>query len=170
MVYYTHTVFLFVWNRTFFTWHENDVIIKNYFFLLFLCPLYCPHSAGMANVVSCFLGSYPVTGSFSRSEEHSILNCRLSCNFHSRTAVNSQSGVKTPAGGIFTGKFTCKTIGYFYILYIHSGCVVLLAIGVLSQAFDYIPKTSLAAIIIAAVLYMVDVKIVWTIFKIKSKI
>ena len=41
---------------------------------------------GLANIMGSFVQSYAVTGSFSR------------------TAVNSQSGVKTPAGGIWTGK------------------------------------------------------------------
>ena len=50
------------------------------------------------------------------------------------------------------------------------GAVVLLALGVLSQLFDFIPKTALAAIIIAAVLYMVDVKILHKIWKVKSKL
>ncbi len=54
------------------------------------------------------------------------------------------------------------------LIFCFVGAVVLLAIGVLSEAFDYIPKTALAAIIIAAVLYMVDIKILWTIWKIKS--
>ena len=36
---------------------------------------------GIANILSSFVSSYPITGSFSR------------------TAVNSQSGVRTPAGG-----------------------------------------------------------------------
>ena len=40
---------------------------------------------GLSNVAGCFVSAYPVTGSFSR------------------TAVNSQSGVKTPAGGVITG-------------------------------------------------------------------
>ncbi|KAJ8318582.1 hypothetical protein KUTeg_003673 [Tegillarca granosa] len=42
-------------------------------------------AVGIANMVSCLVSSYPVTGSFSR------------------TAVNSQSGVRTPASGIVTG-------------------------------------------------------------------
>jgi sodium-independent sulfate anion transporter 11 len=87
---------------------------------------------GFANVVSSFFSSYPVTGSFSR------------------TAVNNQSGVRTPAAGIITGS------------------VVLLAIAVLSQFFHYIPKTSLSAIIIVAVLPMVDVRILYRIFKIRA--
>jgi sodium-independent sulfate anion transporter 11 len=86
---------------------------------------------GIANVVSSFFSSYPVTGSFSR------------------TAVNNQSGVRTPAAGIITGT------------------VVLLAIALLSQFFHYIPKAALSAIIIAAVLPMVDIRIFYKIFKIK---
>ena len=39
---------------------------------------------GIANLMSSFVSSYPVTGSFSR------------------TAVNAQSGVATPAGGTST--------------------------------------------------------------------
>ena len=42
---------------------------------------------GIANLMSSFVSSYPVAGSFSR------------------TAVNEQSGVATPAGGACTKKF-----------------------------------------------------------------
>ncbi|XP_070180155.1 sodium-independent sulfate anion transporter-like [Littorina saxatilis] len=78
---------------------------------------------GTANILSSFVHSYPVTGSFSR------------------TAVNSQSGVKTPAGGLFTG------------------ALILLALAVLVQYCYYIPKAALAAVIIMAVIQMVDYKI-----------
>ena len=47
--------------------------------------------------------------------------------------------------------------------------MVLLAIFVLSRGFDYIPKTSLAAIIISAVVFMIDFKILYKIGKITSK-
>lgn len=86
---------------------------------------------GMCNLASSFVGSYPVTGSFSR------------------TAVNAQSGVRTPAAGILTGT------------------IVLFALWLLSDAFHYIPSASLAAIIIAAVLPVVDLPIVWRIIKLK---
>ncbi|XP_064395119.1 sodium-independent sulfate anion transporter-like isoform X2 [Halichondria panicea] len=86
---------------------------------------------GLSNLASSFVGSYPVTGSFSR------------------TAVNAQSGVKTPAAGIVTG------------------LVVILALAFLGPAFHYIPSSSLAAIIIVAVLPVVDVTIVWKILKTK---
>ena len=56
-------------------------------------------------------------------------------------------------------------------IWFHSvGSIVLLALGLLSQGFDYIPQASLAAIIIAAVVYMIDFTIIIKIFKIKSKL
>ncbi|KAI6654898.1 Sodium-independent sulfate anion transporter-like [Oopsacas minuta] len=75
---------------------------------------------GLANILGAFVQAFPVTGSFSR------------------TAVNSQSGVATPAGGVYTG------------------ILVLLALQFLTPAFSYIPTSSLAAIIITAVLPMID--------------
>lgn len=85
---------------------------------------------GVSNIASCFVSSYPVTGSFSR------------------TAVNSQSGVRTPASGIFTG------------------AVVILALQVLTPLCYYIPKSALSAVIISAVLQMVDYKIVMKLWKV----
>jgi len=41
---------------------------------------------GFANIISSFVSSFPLAGSFSR------------------TAVNNASGVKTPMGGLITGK------------------------------------------------------------------
>ncbi|KAK7067954.1 hypothetical protein SK128_001813 [Halocaridina rubra] len=60
----------------------------------------------------------------------------------SRTAVNLTSGVRTPAGGIITG------------------IMVLLALSFLTPAFYYIPKATLAAVIICAVLHMLDYEII----------
>lgn len=57
-----------------------------------------------------------------------------------RTAVNEASGVRTPFGGIATG------------------ILVLLSVGFLTETFQYIPKTSLAAVIITAMIFMVEVK------------
>ncbi|XP_061625877.1 sodium-independent sulfate anion transporter isoform X1 [Phyllopteryx taeniolatus] len=67
-----------------------------------------------------------------------------------RTAVNSQTGVCTPAGGIVTS------------------VIVLLSLAFLMPAFYYIPKASLAAVIICAVAPMVDYQVVakmWQIHK-----
>lgn len=55
-----------------------------------------------------------------------------------RTAVNHASGVKTTLGGLFTG------------------CTVLLAAGLLTSTFRFIPKASLAGVIICAMYYMLD--------------
>lgn len=69
-----------------------------------------------------------------------------------RTALNSQTGVRTPLGGIVTGG------------------LVLLSLGVLTPWFSYIPKSALAAVIIAAVLQMVDCRIVVKLWKANSKL
>ncbi|XP_063988793.1 sodium-independent sulfate anion transporter [Diachasmimorpha longicaudata] len=55
-----------------------------------------------------------------------------------RTAVNHASGVRTPLGGFFTG------------------ALVLLAAGFLTSCFGYIPKATLAGVIICAMYYMLD--------------
>uniref|UniRef100_A0A182VPV5 STAS domain-containing protein n=1 Tax=Anopheles minimus TaxID=112268 RepID=A0A182VPV5_9DIPT len=76
---------------------------------------------GISNIAGSFVSSMPVTGSFTRS------------------AVNNNSGVRTPLGGIMTG------------------AVVLLALGLLTESFYYIPKATLAGVIIAAMFFMVEV-------------
>ncbi|CAH2086824.1 unnamed protein product [Euphydryas editha] len=58
-----------------------------------------------------------------------------------RTALNNASGVQTPAGGIFTG------------------ILILLALSLLTSTFYYIPRASLAGLIITAMFYMIDYKI-----------
>uniref|UniRef100_A0A182PZV9 SLC26A/SulP transporter domain-containing protein n=1 Tax=Anopheles farauti TaxID=69004 RepID=A0A182PZV9_9DIPT len=55
-----------------------------------------------------------------------------------RSAVNNNSGVRTQFGGVTTG------------------VVVLLALGLLADSFYYIPKATLAGVIIAAMLFMVE--------------
>ncbi|XP_067928347.1 sodium-independent sulfate anion transporter-like [Watersipora subatra] len=87
---------------------------------------------GASNTISSFFHSYPITGSFSR------------------TAINSQSGVTTPAGGIWTG------------------LVVILALAVLTPYFSYIPQTALAAVIICAVLPMFEYELIPRLFKVKK--
>ncbi|XP_076038499.1 sodium-independent sulfate anion transporter-like [Oratosquilla oratoria] len=75
---------------------------------------------GVANIVGSFFRSMPTAGCLSRS------------------AVNSSSGVRTPAGGLITGT------------------LVLLALTFLTPAFSFIPKATLSAVIICAVASMVD--------------
>lgn len=69
----------------------------------------------------------------------------------SRSAVNNASGVRTPLGGIYTG------------------VLVVLALLFLTPYFAFIPKATLAAIIIAAVIFMVEVKVVKPMWRTKSE-
>jgi sodium-independent sulfate anion transporter 11 len=83
---------------------------------------------GMCNILGSCFGAFPATGSFSRS------------------AVNHNSGVRTPLGGIFTGG------------------LVLAALSTLAPFFQYIPQTVLATIIITAVIFMLrpsDPILIW---------
>ncbi|XP_074777766.1 sodium-independent sulfate anion transporter isoform X2 [Athene noctua] len=86
---------------------------------------------GFANILGSFVSSYPITGSFGR------------------TAVNAQSGVCTPAGGLVTG------------------ALVLLSLAYLTSLFYYIPKAALAAVIVSAVLPMFDAGIFRTLWRVK---
>ncbi|NXC37810.1 S2611 protein, partial [Penelope pileata] len=86
---------------------------------------------GCANVLGSFFSSYPITGSFGR------------------TAVNAQTGVCTPAGGLVTG------------------ALVLLSLACLTSLFCYIPKAALAAVIISAVVPMFDAGIFRTLWRVK---
>uniref|UniRef100_A0A8D2NS86 Sodium-independent sulfate anion transporter n=1 Tax=Zosterops lateralis melanops TaxID=1220523 RepID=A0A8D2NS86_ZOSLA len=86
---------------------------------------------GVANVLGSFVSSFPITGSFGR------------------TAVNAQSGVCTPAGGLVTG------------------ALVLLSLAYLTSLFYFIPKAALAAVIISAVVPMFDADIFLTLWRVK---
>uniref|UniRef100_A0A8D2JMB3 Sodium-independent sulfate anion transporter n=1 Tax=Sciurus vulgaris TaxID=55149 RepID=A0A8D2JMB3_SCIVU len=86
---------------------------------------------GLTNVLGSLVSAYPVTGSFGR------------------TAVNAQSGVCTPAGGLVTG------------------ALVLLSLDYLTSLFYYIPKAALAAVIIMAVAPLFDTKIFGTLWRVK---
>ena len=87
---------------------------------------------GVSNIFSSFVSSYTITGSFSR------------------TAINNQSNVKTPAGGIFTG------------------LLVILGLCFLTPIFYFIPKAALAAVIISAVVFMVDYQTVYKLWSVKK--
>ncbi|XP_029339756.1 sodium-independent sulfate anion transporter isoform X2 [Mus caroli] len=86
---------------------------------------------GLTNVLGSLVSSYPVTGSFGR------------------TAVNAQTGVCTPAGGLVTG------------------VLVLLSLDYLTSLFSYIPKSALAAVIITAVAPLFDVKIFRSLWRVQ---
>ncbi|KAG1691524.1 Sodium-independent sulfate anion transporter [Nymphon striatum] len=68
----------------------------------------------------------------------------------SRSAINGNSGVRTTFGGFFTG------------------VIVLIALGVLSPYFKYIPKSALSAMILVAVIFMVHFGIIISLWKVKK--
>ncbi|XP_055588367.1 sodium-independent sulfate anion transporter [Uranotaenia lowii] len=68
----------------------------------------------------------------------------------SRSAVNNASGVRTPMGNIYTGALVILSLLFF------------------TPYFSYIPKATLAAIIIAAVVFMVEVKVVKPMWRTKK--
>jgi len=65
-------------------------------------------------------------------------------------AVNAASGVKTPFGGIITS------------------LIVIAACAFLTPYFAFIPTTSVAAVIIAAMIFTIEVEILLPIWKSKS--
>ncbi|XP_043785496.1 sodium-independent sulfate anion transporter-like isoform X3 [Apis laboriosa] len=69
----------------------------------------------------------------------------------SRSAVNHASGVKTPMGGLYTG------------------ILILLALSLFTPYFYFIPKASLSAVIISAVIYMIEYQVVKLIWKTSKK-
>ncbi|XP_043283268.1 sodium-independent sulfate anion transporter-like isoform X2 [Venturia canescens] len=95
-----------------------------------------------ANQEMLALGFCNLAGSFVRSMP--------TTGSFTRTAVNYASGVKTPMGGIVTGG------------------LVLLACGLLTSTFKFIPKTSLAAVIIVAMFYMLEFHIFGVLWRTKK--
>jgi SulP family sulfate permease len=75
---------------------------------------------GMGNIVGSFFQTYPATGGFSR------------------TAVNNQTGAKTPMAAIISGSVVGLTLLFF------------------TPVFYYLPEAVLAAIIIVAVFGLLD--------------
>lgn len=51
-----------------------------------------------------------------------------------------------------------------------TGCLVLLACGLLTSTFEFIPKATLAAVIIVAMYYMFELHIFNVLWRTKSKI
>lgn len=103
-----------------------------------------------------------------------------------RTAVNAQTGVCTPAGGLVTGRAAPPlppapapapglgdppTLGAPRLRRCRppAGALVLLSLAYLTSLFYYIPKAALAAVIISAVVPMFDAGIFRTLWRVKSE-
>ncbi|XP_022917078.2 sodium-independent sulfate anion transporter-like [Onthophagus taurus] len=63
-----------------------------------------------------------------------------------RSAVSNASGVRTPLAGFYAAS------------------IILMALGFLTPYFYYIPKATLSAVLIAAVIFMIDYKIVFKLY------
>lgn len=87
---------------------------------------------GLANIGGSFFSAYPVTGGFSRS------------------AVNYQSGAKTPLATIITAVLILLTLLFF------------------TDSFYYLPNAVLASIIMVAVYSLIDVKEAKHLWKIRK--
>ncbi|XP_020291043.1 sodium-independent sulfate anion transporter-like isoform X1 [Pseudomyrmex gracilis] len=95
-----------------------------------------------ANQEMLALGLCNVFGSFVRSMP--------TTGSFTRTAVNNASGVKTPMGGVITGS------------------LVLLTCGLLTSTFKFIPKPTLAAVIMIAMFYMLEVRVFVVLWRTKK--
>jgi len=69
---------------------------------------------GFCNIVGSFLLSMPISGSFTRS------------------AINNASGVRTPFGGLYTGRVSHVRMALFPVL-IRSGIIILFLISVIAK-------------------------------------
>lgn len=106
-------------------------------------------AVGLCNIFGSFFGSFPVNASFTRA------------------AVSSASGVKTPLAGIYTGKMILNHNNPFECNFL--GTMVILAFTFLTPYFAFIPKPTLSAVIICAVMFMVEVTMTKLIWRINSK-
>lgn len=116
---------------------------------------------GVASIANSFMQGYPGGGSLARS---------VVCN---------GSGVKTTFNGLYTGKFSslhkhpaylhpsgCLSL-LIYTLY-SPGVMVILALQFFTQYFEFIPKAALAAVIVAAILFMVEYNVIKPMWRAKS--
>ncbi|KAI4503512.1 hypothetical protein M0802_001734 [Mischocyttarus mexicanus] len=77
----------------------------------------------------------------------SFFSSMPTCGAFTRSAVSSTSGVQTPMAGLYTGILT------------------LLALSFLTPYFYYIPRATLASVLVSAVLFMVDLRIFKVLWK-----
>ena len=118
---------------------------------------------GMCNIVASFYGGWTVGGSFTRS------------------AVNSISGAQTPlAGKLTTLTFVFLLLMFFplqslmgliffcYLQGLISGAIALIALQLLTPAFYYIPSSALGAMMLMAVLPMIEIGMLKNIWKLRK--
>ncbi|XP_075974003.1 sodium-independent sulfate anion transporter-like [Anticarsia gemmatalis] len=72
----------------------------------------------------------------------SLVHAMPTCGAFTRSAVSHSSGVRTPAAGLY------------------SGIITLLALIFLTQYFYFIPKACLSSVLICAVIFMIDFRVI----------
>ncbi|XP_055612440.1 sodium-independent sulfate anion transporter-like [Uranotaenia lowii] len=77
----------------------------------------------------------------------SFFSAMPTCGAFTRSAVSHSSGVRTPLAGLY------------------SASMVLLSLSLLTPYFYFIPKTTLGAVLICSVMFMIDLKIAKTFWK-----
>ncbi|XP_046830816.1 sodium-independent sulfate anion transporter-like isoform X1 [Vespa crabro] len=115
---------------------------------------------GICNILGSFFSSMPTCGALTRS------------------AVSAASGIQTPMAGLYTGirPSYCLFDNYFFnfshdilfdliILLFLLGILTLLALSFLTPYFYYIPRATLAAVLVSAVFFMVDLRIFKVLWK-----
>lgn len=107
-------------------------------------------AVGMCNIIGSFFSSFPVNASFSRA------------------AVSNASGIKSPLGGIYTSE-KVSYVKWFAHSVNFAATMVILALTFLTPYFSFIPKATLAAVIVCAVLFMVEVAITKMIWNVHSE-
>ena len=82
----------------------------------------------------------------------STVSSMPTCGAFTRSAVSNASGVRTPMVGLYTG------------------LIVLLALSFLTPFFYFIPRSTLAAVLICAVMFLIDFQIVGKLWRTSSKL
>ncbi|EZA48779.1 Sodium-independent sulfate anion transporter [Ooceraea biroi] len=117
---------------------------------------------GLCNILGSFVSSMPTTGAFTRS------------------AVSSASGIQTPMAGLYSGNAikseiytqasmanvipACECRKNKATLHF-TGTMALLALSFLTPYFYYIPRATLSAVLITAVVFMIDLRIIKLLWK-----
>jgi len=109
---------------------------------------------GISNIAGSFFLSMPVNASFGRS------------------AVNSASGVKSTLGGLvnISSLYESFFLSICVVIFQVTGTLILLALVILMPFCAFLPKTSLAAVIICAVIYNTEYEIILPLWRSKSEV
>ncbi|XP_041978045.1 sodium-independent sulfate anion transporter-like [Aricia agestis] len=81
----------------------------------------------------------------------SLFRAMPTCGAFTRSAVSDSSGVRTPAAGLY------------------SGLISLMALKYLTEYFFFIPKACLSSVLVCAVMFMVDWRLPWRLWRARRR-